>query len=32
VEQIEQNAAALSNLSFAEEELARIDAILGQPG
>jgi L-glyceraldehyde 3-phosphate reductase len=32
VEQIEQNAAALSNLSFAEEELARIDAILGQAG
>ena len=31
VEQIEQNAAALANLKFAAEELARIDAILEQP-
>lgn len=30
VEQIEQNVAALSNLTFSMEELARIDAILGQ--
>jgi L-glyceraldehyde 3-phosphate reductase len=30
VEQIEQNVAALANLSFTVEELARIDAILGQ--
>ena len=32
VEQIEQNVAALANLSFAAEELAGIDAILSQPG
>ena len=31
VEQIEQNVAALANLSFAAEQLARIDAILSQP-
>jgi L-glyceraldehyde 3-phosphate reductase len=31
VEQIEQNVAALGNLTFAAEELTRIDAILGQP-
>jgi L-glyceraldehyde 3-phosphate reductase len=31
VEQIEQNVAALANLSFTAEELARIDAILSQP-
>jgi L-glyceraldehyde 3-phosphate reductase len=30
VEQIEQNVAALANLSFSGEELARIDAIVGQ--
>ncbi len=30
VEQIEQNVAALANLSFSAEELARIDAILAQ--
>ena len=30
VEQIEQNVAALANLDFSGEELARIDAILGQ--
>ena len=29
VEQIEQNVAALANLKFSEEELGRIDAILG---
>jgi L-glyceraldehyde 3-phosphate reductase len=29
VEQIEQNVAALANLSFTAEELARIDAIVG---
>jgi len=29
VEQIEQNVAALANLAFSAEELARIDAILG---
>jgi L-glyceraldehyde 3-phosphate reductase len=29
VEQIEQNVAALTNLSFTAEELARIDAIVG---
>jgi L-glyceraldehyde 3-phosphate reductase len=32
VEQIEQNVAALANLSFTAEELAGIDAILSQPG
>jgi L-glyceraldehyde 3-phosphate reductase len=32
VEQIEQNVAALANLSFSADELARIDAILGQAG
>ncbi len=32
VEQIEQNVAALANLSFTAEELAAIDAILSQPG
>jgi L-glyceraldehyde 3-phosphate reductase len=32
VEQIEQNVAALANLSFTPEELARIDAIVGQAG
>jgi L-glyceraldehyde 3-phosphate reductase len=32
VEQIEQNVAALANLSFTVEELARIDAIVGQAG
>jgi L-glyceraldehyde 3-phosphate reductase len=32
VPQLEQNVAALSNLSFAAEELARIDGILGQAG
>jgi L-glyceraldehyde 3-phosphate reductase len=32
VEQIEQNVAALANLSFAAEELACIDAILEQAG
>ncbi len=31
VEQIEQNVAALANLSFTAEELAGIDAILSQP-
>jgi L-glyceraldehyde 3-phosphate reductase len=31
VEQIEQNVAALANLNFSAEELARIDAILAQP-
>ena len=31
VEQIEQNVAALANLSFTADELARIDAILKQP-
>jgi L-glyceraldehyde 3-phosphate reductase len=31
VEQIEQNVAALANLTFAADELARIDAILAQP-
>jgi L-glyceraldehyde 3-phosphate reductase len=31
VEQIEQNIAALANLKFSSEELARIDAILSQP-
>ncbi|MGH9561520.1 MAG: aldo/keto reductase, partial [Terracidiphilus sp.] len=30
VEQIEQNVAALNNLAFSTEELARIDAILNQ--
>ena len=30
VEQIEQNVAALANLAFSAEELARIDAILAQ--
>lgn len=30
VEQIEQNVAALANLAFSTEELARIDAILAQ--
>ena len=30
VEQIEQNVAALKNLSFSGEELARIDSIVGQ--
>jgi L-glyceraldehyde 3-phosphate reductase len=32
VEQIEQNVAALGNLSFSAEELAKIDGILGQAG
>jgi L-glyceraldehyde 3-phosphate reductase len=32
VEQIEQNVAALANLNFTAEELARIDAIVGQAG
>jgi L-glyceraldehyde 3-phosphate reductase len=32
VEQIEQNVAALANLSFAAEELACIDAIVSQAG
>ncbi len=32
VEQIEQNVAALANLSFTSEELARIDAIVAQAG
>jgi L-glyceraldehyde 3-phosphate reductase len=32
VEQIEQNVAALANLSFSVEELAGIDAIVGQAG
>ena len=32
VEQIEQNVAALANLSFSADELARIDAIVGQAG
>jgi L-glyceraldehyde 3-phosphate reductase len=32
VEQIEQNVAALANLSFTAEELAGIDAIMGQRG
>ena len=32
VEQIEQNVAALSNLGFSAEELARIDAILALAG
>jgi L-glyceraldehyde 3-phosphate reductase len=31
-EQIEQNVAALGNLSFTAEDLARIDAIVGQEG
>ena len=31
VEQIEQNVAALANLRFSADELARIDAILSQP-
>jgi L-glyceraldehyde 3-phosphate reductase len=31
VEQIEQNVAALANLTFAADELARIDAVLAQP-
>ena len=31
VEQIEQNVAALDNLSFSAQELARIDAILSEP-
>jgi L-glyceraldehyde 3-phosphate reductase len=31
VEQIEQNVAALANLNFTADELARIDAILKQP-
>jgi L-glyceraldehyde 3-phosphate reductase len=31
VEQIEQNVAALANLDFSAEELARIDAILSRP-
>jgi L-glyceraldehyde 3-phosphate reductase len=31
VEQIEQNVAALANLTFTADELARIDAILSQP-
>jgi L-glyceraldehyde 3-phosphate reductase len=29
VEQIEQNVAALANLEFPQDELRRIDAILG---
>jgi L-glyceraldehyde 3-phosphate reductase len=32
VEQIEQNVAALGNLQFSAEELAKIDGILGQAG
>jgi L-glyceraldehyde 3-phosphate reductase len=32
VEQIEQNVAALANLSFSADELARIDSIVGQAG
>jgi L-glyceraldehyde 3-phosphate reductase len=32
VEQIEQNVAALANLSFSADELARIDAIVSQAG
>jgi L-glyceraldehyde 3-phosphate reductase len=32
VEQIEENVAALANLSFSAEELARMDAIAGQAG
>jgi L-glyceraldehyde 3-phosphate reductase len=32
VAQLEQNVAALANLSFSAEELARIDAILSQAG
>ena len=32
VEQIQQNVAALANLSFSADELARINAILGQAG
>jgi L-glyceraldehyde 3-phosphate reductase len=32
VEQIEQNVAALANLNFTAEELARIDTIMGQAG
>jgi L-glyceraldehyde 3-phosphate reductase len=32
VEQIEQNVAALSNLSFSADELARIDSIVEQAG
>ncbi len=32
VEQIEQNVAALANLAFSAEELARIDAILKPVG
>jgi L-glyceraldehyde 3-phosphate reductase len=31
VEQIEQNVAALANLSFSSDELTKIDAILAQP-
>jgi L-glyceraldehyde 3-phosphate reductase len=31
VEQIEQNVAALANLSFSAEELAKIDSILNPP-
>jgi L-glyceraldehyde 3-phosphate reductase len=31
VEQIEQNVAALANLSFSADELTKIDAILAQP-
>jgi L-glyceraldehyde 3-phosphate reductase len=31
VEQIEQNVAALGNLAFSADELAKIDAALGQP-
>jgi L-glyceraldehyde 3-phosphate reductase len=31
VEQIEQNVAALANISFSAEELDRIDEILSQP-
>lgn len=31
VEQIEYNVAALANLTFSDEELTRIDAILAQP-
>jgi L-glyceraldehyde 3-phosphate reductase len=30
VEQIEQNVAALGNLQFSAEELAKIDGILGE--
>jgi L-glyceraldehyde 3-phosphate reductase len=31
VEQIEQNVAALANLSFTADELARINQVLSQP-